>query len=129
MNSSFCQWLAEVEELLWRMIYGVFRFTFQRLPEWVYHTLLDTVGPAAVRLTRVLAVLCLWLAVLFVPAICLGKLGGPFWGTCGVLAWLALAITGSVWGRAYLVRKRQAVGMAKGGHRPGLDGLALARNS
>jgi len=129
MNSSFCLWLAEVEEVLWRMIRGVFRFTFQRLPEWVYRTLLDTVGPAVVRLIRVLAVLCLWLAILCVPAFCFGNLGGAFWGTCGVLGWLALFIAGSAWGWAYLVRKRRTVGMAMSAGPPSIDGMALARNS
>ena len=80
MNSSFYLWLVEVEETLWRMIRGVYRFTFQRLPQWVRARCVETVGPAAVQLIRVLAVLFLWLAVVFVPAICLGKIGGRVMG-------------------------------------------------
>lgn len=128
MNSPFCLWLAAIEDELWTMTSGVFRFTFKRLPEWAYRTLLDTVSPAAVRLIRVVAVLCLWLAVLFVPAICLGKLGGAFWGTCGVLGWLALFIAGSAWGRSYLITKRRTVEKEMAAC-PGINGMALVRNS
>jgi hypothetical protein len=85
----------------------VFRFTFHRLPEWTIRTLVETVGPAVVRAARVLAVLCLWLAVVFGPIIAAPLLRAPLWGDAAAAAWLALAVTGSVWG-LYRLKKRRA---------------------
>jgi hypothetical protein len=109
MNSkAFCQWLAEIEDELRRMIRGVFQFTCRRLPELVARVLFETIGPAVVRLCRVLVVLCIWLAILFGPVVVATNLGLPF-GFLGGTTWLVLAIIGSVWGRRYLARKRAAV--------------------
>jgi hypothetical protein len=122
MNFSFRLWLKELEDTLWRMINGVYRFIFMRLPELVVRMLLETIGPVAVQLIRVIVVLSLWLAVVSVPAIVAASLGG--WGGLVAGAWVALALTGSVWGRAYLVRKSR---WAMDAGRPGRDGLPLAR--
>lgn len=123
MNSPLCLWLAEVEDGGWRMIHGVFRFTIIRLPEWVYRTLLDTVGPATVRLIRVLIVFSLWLAIVLGPTVAVAKLNLPYWGLIGS-AWTVLAIAGSIWGRYCIVRKRRAAEeMAEAGQ-PCLNGLS-----
>jgi hypothetical protein len=127
MNSPLCLWLADFEEGCWLMIRGVFRFTFIRLPEWFYRTLLDTVGPATIRLIRVLVVFCLWLAVMFGPAVGAIKFKLPFWGGVGAAAWVALAIIGSVWGRACLARKRRAAAKAAEANSLCLDGLSSRR--
>ncbi len=127
MNSSLCSWLADVEDSLWRMVLGVFRFTFLRLPEWIYRTLVDVIGPATVRLIRVLIALSLWLAVLIVPAQFAYRL--PSWG--GVLAttWFILALVGSAWGRCHLAKKRRPIGCEAVARlrRADLDGLASHR--
>ena len=109
MNSkSLCLWLADVEDALWRMTAGVFRFVFHRLPEWIYRTLLEIVGPVVVRAVRVLAVLCLWLAVLLWPAFMAGFLTRSAWGFVAAVTWLSLAASGSVWGLYYLKKRRAA---------------------
>lgn len=113
MNSSFCLWLADIEEMLWRMVCGVFHFAFHRLPEWVYRTLLDTVGPLTIRLIRVLVVFALWLAIVFSPVIIAAKLSLPSSGDMAAAAWLVLALIGSIWGCYRLAKKRRsAVQMA-----------------
>jgi hypothetical protein len=123
MQSSFCLWLADVEDGCWRMIKGVFRFAFHRLPEWVYRTLLDTVGPVTIRLIRVLVVFSLWLAVVIGPAIGVAKLNLPFWGVCAT-TWLVLAMIGSIWGRNRLTKKRRAAELIADADRPYLDGVS-----
>jgi thiol:disulfide interchange protein len=121
MNSSFCLWLADIEDTLWRMVQGVFHFAFLRLPEWVYRTLIDTVGPATVRLFRALAVFSLWLAIVFGPVIIATKVSPPFWGDVCAAAWLVLAIVGSIWGRYRLTKKRCAAGQMADADRPSPD--------
>jgi hypothetical protein len=116
MNPSLCQCLAEVEDLLWRMIRGVYRFTFVRVPEWMYHTLVDTVGPVTIRLMRVLVALCLWLATVFGPSIATFKIVGGFWGGVAALTWLALATSGSIWGASYIRKKRRAAREEEAGY-------------
>ncbi len=108
MNSTFCQWLEDVEEAFWRMIRGVFRFVFHRLPEAFYRWMVDAVGPVTIRLIRVLVVFSLWLAVLFGPATTASKLNLPFSGWIG-FAWVVLAIIGSGWGLSYIAKKRRAI--------------------
>ena len=129
MNSSFCLWFADVEEALWRMIRGVFRFTFHRLPEGIYRALVDTVGPATIRLVRVLVVFCLWLAVVFGPVLVAVTFRLPLWVCAGTAAWLVLAIIGSSWGHSCLARKRRAAaaGEAAEGDRRSLDGPSARR--
>jgi protein-S-isoprenylcysteine O-methyltransferase Ste14 len=108
MNSSLYLWLADIESMLWRMVRGVFHFTFLRLPEWVYRTLLDVIGPAAIRLVRVIVVFCLWLAVVFGPVALTLKFEPPLWVRVIAAVWLVLAIAGSIWGRSRLAKRRSA---------------------
>lgn len=123
MNSPYCMWLADIEDMLRLMIRGVFLFTFRRLPEWVYRTLLETVGPITIRLFRVFVFFLLWLAVVFGPAVAVAKLHLPLWGLLAA-AWLALAIIGSTWGRLYLAKKRCAADQMAGADHPDLDALS-----
>lgn len=129
MNSTLCSWLADVEDSLWRMVLGVFRFTFLRLPEWIYRTLVDVIGPATVRLIRVLVALSLWLAVLIVPAQFAYRL--PSWGGALAFTWVGLALVGSAWGRSHLAKKRRPLGSEVAGRlrRADLDGFASHRAS
>jgi thiol:disulfide interchange protein len=124
MHSSVCLWLADVEDGGWRMIRGVFRFAFHRLPEWVCRTLLDTVGPVTIRLIRVLVVFTLWLAIVFGPVLIAAKLSLPSWGKMAAAAWLVLALIGSIWGRYRLAKKRRAAEQMADADRPYLDGVS-----
>ena len=108
MNSALCMWLADLEDRFLRMTTGVLHFAFHWLPSWVLRTLLETVGPAVVRMIRVLVALCLWLAVLFSPAAAAIAFRAPFWVDLGGVAWLAMAIAGSVYGLYRVVKKRRA---------------------
>jgi thiol:disulfide interchange protein len=105
MNSSFCLKCAEIEELLWRMVRGVFHFSFIKVPNWLYRAMLDTVGPAVIRMARVALVFCLWLAVVFSPVTLAIKLDFSAWPCLVCVGWMILAIAGSIWGRAYLKRR------------------------
>jgi hypothetical protein len=129
MNSSLCSWLADVEDSLWRMVLGVFRFTFLRLPEWIYRTLVDVIGPATVRFTRVLIAFSLWLTVLIVPAQFAYRL--PSWGGILAFTWVCVALVGSAWGRSQIARKSRPLGSEAAGRlrRVGVDGLASHRAS
>lgn len=112
MNSALCLWLANVEHRFWRMTIGVFHFVFHRLPEWILRTLLETVAPAVVRTIRVLIALCIWLAVLVSPCVATIVFRAPYWVDLGGVAWLAVAIAGSIWGLYRVVKKRRAKAVA-----------------
>jgi hypothetical protein len=108
MGSAFYLWLVEVEDALVRMIQGVFRFITEGLWEWIYHFVVDTVGPVTVRLARVTGLGCLWLFIVFGPVVVGVSFGLRWWWGFGCVAWLALSITGSIWGLRRIVRKRKA---------------------
>jgi tetratricopeptide (TPR) repeat protein len=112
--------LDQLEDLLSRMIRGVFRFTFVRLPREVYEAVIRWF-PTAVKLLKVLGLLAAWLLLTFGPvAWVLGNgawvspdVGPPLawyyahrtpWDVALCL-WSAVAIIGSVWGVARLRRK------------------------
>jgi hypothetical protein len=109
MNSALCLWLADVEDALERMIRGVFRFTFQRLPELAYRLMIETIGPVAVRLMRVAFFLCVWLAVVFGPGILVLPLSAPASLAHVVMSWTCVAMIGSVWGLYYLRKKNRII--------------------
>ena len=104
----FYQWLIDVEDVLVRMIAGVFRFMVDGLPTWIYHFVVDTLGPVAIRLVRVLGLAFLWLTILFGPLAIGCFFSLPSWWGLGSMAWMALSIGGSVWGLNRIVRKRKA---------------------
>jgi hypothetical protein len=108
MNSPLCIWLAGVEDKIQRMIIGVFRFAFQRVPEWIYRTLIDVVGPVTVRLIRATVLFAIWLLLVFGPIAATLTLRLSFWWDLGATGWLALAISGGIWGLYRVVRKRKA---------------------
>jgi hypothetical protein len=107
MDSSFCQWLKQVEDEFRGMTAGVFRF-IPRIPSWVCYTLLDVVGPVTIRLFRVAGVITLWLTVVFGPVVLAGRAGVASWVWELIAVWVIMALVGSVWGRARLVRKHRA---------------------
>ena len=97
MGSALYQWLVEVEDALLRMIRGVFRFITEWLPIWIYRFVVDTVGPVTIRLCRVLGLTCLWLMILFSPWALNWVCRLPRWWNYGSVAWLVVAIVGSMW--------------------------------
>jgi hypothetical protein len=108
MNSSLYQWLVEVEEALLRMIRGIYRFVVEGLPTWIYRFFVDTVGPVAARLCRVSGLALLWLMILFGPVTlaCDWGLGG--WWKFFSVAWVGVAILGSLWGLNRAAKGRNA---------------------
>jgi hypothetical protein len=108
MDSAFYQWLVEAEDFLLRMIRGVFRFITEGLWKWIYHFVVDTLGPVAIRSCRVLGLACLWLMIVFSPLAlgCVCTL--PGWWRFGSVAWVVMAILGSMWGLNRAIQKRKA---------------------
>jgi hypothetical protein len=109
MNSSFYQWLVEVEDSLLRMIRGVFRFVVEGLPTWIYRVVVEMVGPLAVRLSRVAGLACLWLVILFGPIAFTCNCGLHGWWTLFSAGWISVAIVGSLWGLHRAVTKRKEI--------------------
>jgi hypothetical protein len=110
MNSSLHEWLCHLEDCLHCMIRGVFRFLIEGLPKWIYRFLVETVGPVAVRFSRVVALAFIWLLVVFGPPYVCG-FGG--WWCLTSLTWMMLAIAGSIWGLQN-IRKRNPAQRAIG---------------
>jgi hypothetical protein len=108
MNTPFYVWLVEVEEALWRMIRGVFRFVSEWLPTWLFHVIVKGIWPVCVRLTRVVFVACIWLGIMFTPLTIGFACKLPWWWRFGSTAWLGAAIVGSMWGLTRLAKKRKA---------------------
>jgi hypothetical protein len=119
--------LEDLEDLLLRMIRGVFLFIFVKLPRWTYETLLDWL-PTGVKFVKVCLLAALWLSLLAGPALLgyfwmaiatrLSGVGIPLSGalrlynerpllytTAGIL-WGLLALTASVWGIWHVKRRR-----------------------
>src|SRR6266446_149328 len=67
-SGPFRQFLDECETLLTRMIIGIFRFSFVRLPCWIYESTLQF-APTLVKAIRVLVLMAVWLLVAVVPAV------------------------------------------------------------
>jgi hypothetical protein len=108
MGSAFYLWLGDVEEALVRMIRGVFRFITEGLWEWIFHFVVDTLGPVTIRLGRVLALACLWLIIVFSPGAVGVRFSLPWWWAFGSTVWVGLALVGSVWGLNRIAKKRKA---------------------
>ena len=117
--------LAWLEDLLIKMIVGVFRFIFVKLPSEFYRALVLWF-PTLVRLLKVASLLIVWLTVTFGPiavALRSDDLGptrpldlisapeaatshSELWTWCAV-AYTAVALCGSVWGAMYVRRLRK----------------------
>ncbi len=108
MRSGFYLWLVEVEDAERRMIRGVFRFVVEGLPAWLYHVFIESVGPVAVRICRVSCLSCLWLMILFGPFALACQWGLHGWLKFFTLAWVGVAIAGSLWGLNHVVKNRKA---------------------
>ena len=104
MDSPLYRWLVEVEDALVRMIAGVFRFLIEGLWTWIYHFIVDTLGPVTIRLARVLGLGCVWLVIVFIPVIIGVKFDLPRWWGSVCLVWFGLAIIGSIWGLRRIVK-------------------------
>jgi hypothetical protein len=109
MRTAFYLWLVEAENSLLLMNRGVFRFVIEWLPRWIYRFVVETVGPVAIRLCRVSGLGFLWLMILFGPYILACVCGLPGWLMFASLAWVVIAITGSIWGLNRVVKNRNAV--------------------
>jgi hypothetical protein len=124
-RNSLWNLLDELETLLKRMIAGVFRFAFFRLPRLAYN-LVVCISPILAKIVRVLILLAIWVWLAILPGLAgllftqaLDRL--PWWVTpnpvlhwCAVnqtscrgilLTWSIIAIVGSIWGAVYIRRK------------------------
>jgi len=111
--------LAWLEDLLIKMIVGVFRFICVKLPSEFYRALVRWF-PTLVRLGKVLSLLTIWLVVTFGPLALSMNTDPPdlvssvstepsrpeFWKWCAV-SYTAVALCGSVWGAMYVRRLRK----------------------
>jgi hypothetical protein len=112
--------LDKIEECLLKMIFGIFKFTFYRLPRFVWETI-ESWFPTILKIARVLILICIWLSLLIGPlAFIYYKLYGirphpidieaeirvilEVYGTWS-LAWAGLALIGSFWGLVYVRRE------------------------
>lgn len=123
---SFLEW---AEDLLVRMICGVYKFIFIKLPTEAYYTVVRWF-PTLVRLIKVAFYLAILMASIFLPAVMAMNRQGiiepsgwfvipvPDWYLDHPAIWDAvaycystLALIGSIWGAVYLRRrfKRRAV--------------------
>jgi hypothetical protein len=95
--------LDQIENVLWRMLSGVFRFTFVVLPRSIGWGL-GRIWPTLVKLGRILGLLLCWLAVVCLPTIlCVVYEPGMLWLVAS-LVWGAVALVGSVWGVQWVFR-------------------------
>ena len=100
--------LIGIEDVLWRMICGAFRFIAKQLPAWLYHVVFVSVGPVIIRLLRVIGLTCLWLMIVAGP-FTLGRIVNlPSWWSYGALLWALLAIAGSILGLLRFATRRKA---------------------
>lgn len=118
-------WLGFLEDLLVKMIIGVFRFIFVKVPGEVYRAFVRWF-PTLVRFAKVVALLGVWLSVTFGPCAVSLQFSGwetswfPWripvpqiyqdhaliWRWCAVF-YTVLAICGSIWGALYVRRRRK----------------------
>jgi hypothetical protein len=102
--------LEEVEAAFRRMIVGIFRFIFIRLPTWIYELFqhfFDWLGRflrymvrLGIRVVRVLFFATIWALLVFGPlsfVLSWPTLNSPTFTVCG-LAWAVIGLIGSVWG-------------------------------
>jgi hypothetical protein len=113
--------LDQIENVLWRMLTGVFRFTFLVLPQWIRREL-RRISPTLIKLARVAGLLLCWLAVVWLPLVlCVVCKPGALWLLASV-TWSVVALAGSAWGvqwafKRWLIKgtfKRTIQGMFKG---------------
>ncbi len=89
--------LDRIENVLWRMLTGVFRFAFIVLPQSIRWEL-GRISPTLLKLARVMGLLLCWLAVVSLPTVlCVVYQPGTLW-LLASLVWSAVAIAGSAWG-------------------------------
>ena len=119
--------LAFLEDLLVRMIVGVFRFIFVKLPSELYRALRRWF-PTLMRVVKILILLVAWLTLVFGPLFgSLHRAGSakmwlPYEITVPafylrhaqlldalVLGYSAIAVVGSIWGAVYMRRRRKGL--------------------
>ena len=108
-------WLYEVG---CRMLRGIFRFTFVRVPVWIWE-----VSPTWLKVGRAIGVISLWILLTFGPAsvammtekgrnsllplaLVRGYEGCGRAANVGIFAWSVLAVAGSAWGLMNLRKRR-----------------------
>lgn len=121
------EWLDELERLLIRMLIGVFKFPFVRLPAIIYDWW-NALFPTIVQLTRILLLVVTLFVFVFGPAVYafyhqdanglirqhLGENqalsileSNPTVVKSVSYCWSFLALVGAVWGAVYVRRKRR----------------------
>lgn len=118
-------WLGFLEDLLIKMIIGVFRFIFVKVPGELYRSLVRWF-PTLVRFAKVVALLGVWSSVTFGPCAFSLQFSGwetswfpwripvpqiyrdhaQLWNWCAG-CYTALAVCGSIWGALYVRRRRK----------------------
>ena len=105
--ATFYSMLIGIEDALWRMICGAYRFIAKQLPAWLYHVVFVSVGPVIIRLLRVSGLTCLWLMIVAGP-FALGRIVNlPSWCSYGAMLWGLLAIAGSILGLLRFATRRK----------------------
>lgn len=111
-----------IEDILKRMIVGLFRFVFVRVPVEIYRALVHWY-PTLVQVVRILFLFASWLVCTFGPAALawglrvgwfrdvpwewLRGLQLPWYGDALIVFYTALAVAGSFWGIQYIKLKRR----------------------
>jgi len=67
-NSFFFNFLDRIEDMLIKMIYGISKFTFIKIPKFLKDTLVR-LFPTLVKLVKVLFLFILWATIIFGPLI------------------------------------------------------------
>lgn len=108
-QESLLEW---IEEILIKMILGIFQFILLRLPQEIFEALVRWL-PTTIRLIRILVLFCSWMLLVSGPAATTWFMIEKQQADCPWYAWPAawgytfLAILGSAWGVRYIKRRRR----------------------
>ena len=106
-GDALLTFLKTVEDSFVRMIYGIRLFIWKRIPELLWDFLIWLkvkcfhVIRIVIRLSRVIAVITVWLIIVFAPV--------ALFSNVFTLAWTAVALIGSVWGYRRQIKKQTVV--------------------
>ena len=96
------QFLNELEEFLQRMITGMLRFIFRKIPHWTYDVF-QTWMPTMLKFLRVMGIAIFFAIVAFGPGWLAWQFNLPsVWLTIFFYAWTLTAFAGSIWGLLYM---------------------------
>jgi hypothetical protein len=106
-GDALLTFLKTVEDSFVRMICGICLFIWKRIPEllwdfliWLREKCFHAIR-IVIRLSRVTAVITVWLMIVFAPV--------AFFPNVFTMAWMAVALIGSVWGFRRQIKKQTVV--------------------